>query len=484
MPGQFISSRILPFNFSDPGKIQASVMVELEELVPFNLEDMVVDHQILGSVKGQTLALAVMTRKAFLRNFLELLARIDIDPKLVDIDSLAFYNLSSHLDLETNQNVVMVDVGHEKTSVCIVRDGVLRVFRSINLGGRYITDFLARDLETDFFEAQRIKHRVSRVTCESDQADDVTGVDKSVIERMTFAASAIVKELGRTFYAFKSWDQEPLKKVYLSGGTSAITNFDRLLEEQLEVNVERLRLGGSDLKIGERVSARMDVVPQSLAIGLRAVSTVKNHSQINLRRGEFAFVQNYESLLKVGAWSFRMIAVVLALLVVSYVFKHYFYMAQIEDLKKNYEKVLISQVPEMKKRIRKKKMSFRKLRKEGESRLRQEINVRRSATEEFRMANSSTAPLEVMLGISRAIPADTLVDVTLLDYRATVAGEGRLRLKAETDGFASQSKIIDALKGVAVLKNIEEKSSATKPGSDGKVIEFTIEADYKPASGV
>ena len=27
MPGQFISSRVLPFNFSDPRKIEASVMV-------------------------------------------------------------------------------------------------------------------------------------------------------------------------------------------------------------------------------------------------------------------------------------------------------------------------------------------------------------------------------------------------------------------------------------------------------------------------
>ena len=50
--GQFISSRVLPFNFSDPRKIEAS-MVELEDQVPFNMDDMIIDHQILGTAYGR-----------------------------------------------------------------------------------------------------------------------------------------------------------------------------------------------------------------------------------------------------------------------------------------------------------------------------------------------------------------------------------------------------------------------------------------------
>ena len=158
MPGQFISSRVLPFNFSDPRKIEASVMVELEDQVPFNMDDMIIDHQILGTTYGKTMALAVMTRKTFLKNFLDLLSRINIDPKLIDVDSLAFYNISSEVTENDDLNYALVDIGNEKTTVCIVRNGLLRMFRSINLGGRYITDFLARDLQVDFAEAQRIKN--------------------------------------------------------------------------------------------------------------------------------------------------------------------------------------------------------------------------------------------------------------------------------------------------------------------------------------
>ncbi len=336
MPGQYISSRIMSFAFADPRKIEAAILSELEDAVPFNMDDMIIDHQVLGNMDGQTITLAVLTRKNFLRSFLEHLQRIEIDPKLVDVDSLAFYNLASYMSMPPGECVGLVDVGHEKTSVCIVQDGVLRMFRSINLGGRYLTEFLARDLETDFAEAQRVKHRVSRVLCDEDQATDLSGDDKLIAERMTLAANAVVKELGRTFYAFKTWEKAPLSKLYISGGTSRIKNFSKYLQDQLEIPVEVNRIDQTDLKINPSLADHMAIMPQSVAIGMRAVGSMKRHSQINLRQGEFAYVQNYESILKGAGIAFRVVAVALLLLCVSYGVKYVFYQRQINARQAQY----------------------------------------------------------------------------------------------------------------------------------------------------
>ena len=117
-----------------------------------------------------------------------------------------------------------------------------RMFRSINLGGRYITDFLARDLQVDFAEAQRIKHHVSRVQAGAQSLDDLSERDRMVVERMTLAVNSIVKELGRTFYSYKNWDKQEIAKVIISGGTSKISHFDEFLSNQLEVEVEKFTL--------------------------------------------------------------------------------------------------------------------------------------------------------------------------------------------------------------------------------------------------
>lgn len=478
MPGQFISSRVIPFAFSDPRKIQQTIAVELEEYVPFNMEDMIIDHQILGHSKGQTMALAVMTRKAFLRNFLDLLSRVNIDPKLIDVDSLAFYNLCPTILSEPEECYALVDVGNEKTSVCIIKGGVLRMFRSINLGGRYITDFLARDLECSFHEAQRAKHAVSTVLHSQFQGEKLGKLEHRIAERTTLAAHAIVKELGRTFYAYKSWDKDPINRVILTGGTSKLQGFEQFLSDQLELNFEKFDLRRTNISVSQSLDTKQEVLPQSLAIGLRAVTNLKKHSQINLRRGEFAYVQNYEAIMKGVTQAFKVISLVLVLLMFTYIVKFYFYNKQIDKVKDQYVQEFTSSFPELKKKYSDKNMTFKKLKTDAESKLRGGIRDKQAAVAEFLLANSESAPLRVLKEISEVLPKTVKVDVTEFDFRTTQPGQGKLVLRAETDNFASQSAIIEALGKTKVLRKVEEKNSGTKPGSDGKIIEFTIHAEY------
>lgn len=480
MPGQFISSRVIPFSFNDPRKISASIGIELEEYVPFNMDEMIVDHQVLGTAKGKTMALAVMTRKAFLRNFLDLLSRVNIDPKLVDVDSLAFYNLSPTMNIPDDECYALVDVGNEKTSVCIIKGGVLRMFRSINLGGRYITDFLARDLDVNFHEAQRIKHQVSTVFYGNYRGEDMSESDRMVSERMTLAANAIVKELGRTIYAYKTWDnKEPIARVVVTGGTSRLKNFERFLTDQLEIPVEKFDVSRTNISISADLILRQEILPQSLAIGLRAVTNLKTHSQINLRRGEFAYVQNYESIMKGVAKAFRVISLVLVLLMVTYVVKYYFYNKQINKVKDQYIQEFTTSFPEMKKKYANpSNVVFKKLRSDAEGKLKSGIRDKKAAVEEFQLATRESGAMVVLKDISEAIPKDVKIDVTEFDFKTISPGQGKLVLRAETDNFAAQSSIIEAMNKIKTLQNVQEKSSSAKPGSDGKIIEFTVNADY------
>jgi type IV pilus assembly protein PilM len=478
MPGQFISSRVIPFSFNDPRKIASSIAIELEEYVPFNMDDMIVDHQILGTAKGKTMALAVMTRKAFLRNFLDLLSRVNIDPKLVDVDSLAFYNLCPTFTIPEEECYALVDIGNEKTSVCIIKGGVLRMFRSINLGGRYITDFLARDIECSFHEAQRAKHAVSRVLHGGYDGSELSTFDRRVAEAITMATNAIVKELGRTFYAFKTWDKEPIGRVIISGGTSRLMDFELFLSEQLEMRVEKFSLAETNVTISGSLAGKEEILPQSLAIGLRAVTNLKKHSQINLRRGEFAYVQNYESIMRGVAKSFKVISLVLVLLMITYVVKYYFYNQQIEKVKQQYVQEFTSVFPDQKRKFADKNLTFKKIRSDAEKQLKQGIKEKRAAIAEFTLATNESGALRVMKEISEALPKEVKLDVTEFDFRTTQPGQGKLTIRAETDNFASQAAILEALGKTDSLRKVEEKNSGSKPGSDGKIIEFTIQADY------
>lgn len=478
MPGQFISSRVMSFGFTDPRKIETAVFADIESAVPFDMDEMVWDHQVLGQINNQSVALAVMTRKAFLRSFLDLLQRINIDPKIVDIDSLAFYNLSSYMPAEPGECYGMVDVGHEKTSVCIVRDGVLRMFRSINLGGRYITEFLARDLEVSFQEAQRIKHQVSRIMCAEDRASDLSGDERMVVERMTLATNAIIKELGRTFYAFKTWDKGPISKIYLSGGTSIIQNLDKFIEDQLEVKALPCRLDSTDLKLSIDTKEHAAILPQSVAIGIRTVSTLKNHSQINLRTGEFAYVQNYENLLRIALRGARLASIAVALLIFSYAVKAIFYGQHISKVQDQYRKELaLLNLPDKKFDA---KADFTRFSKEVDKTLSSRISSMRAGIEQFKAENSEVGPLYLLREISEAVPKSIKVEISHYELKFDEQGNGKVVIRATTDLYANQENFIDALKKIPSLTSVVEKDSQKKIGGNNDQLEFRVDAQYVP----
>ncbi|MCX6118995.1 MAG: pilus assembly protein PilM [Proteobacteria bacterium] len=483
MPGQYISSRIIPLPFSDPRKVDMAVISEVEDAVPFNLDDMIVDHQILGTVGDKTLAMVVMTRKNFLKGFLEHLQRVKIDPKVVDVDSLSFYNLAPYLRLDPLDCVAMVDIGHEKTSMCIVQNGVLKMFRSINMGGAFLTEFLARDLETTVYEAQEVKHRVSRLICETDPGADLKHDDRIIAERMTLATNAIVKELGRTLYAYKTWDKGKISKILLSGGTSKIRNMDAYLAEQLSMEVYINRLDQSDLKIDTILQEKLLVMPQSVAIGMRAVVGGRKHSQINLRKGEFAYVQNYEQLARGGKIVAKILGIALVLLVVSYAFRSILYNKQIANLEKEYQKEFSGMQGALKKKPAP-NTAFAKLRADVKTQLTKDIGSKRDAVQQFLSATSTSPALLALSDLSSGIPKTVKIDIVQFAFtQLPSTSNGKLVIKGETDGYSSVESIKESIKKIKTITDLEEKQSGGKPGSDNKIIEFTFNAIYKPETG-
>ena len=475
MPGQYISSRIMTFNFSDIRKIEPAVLSELEDYVPFHLDEMIVDQQIIGQVDKKTIVLAVMTRKAYLASFLDNLKRINIDPRLVDIDSLAFYNLSSTMNFEPGTCTALVDCGHEKTSVCIVKDGVLRMFRTINLGGKFLTEFLMRDLEMTYQQAEAAKHRVSRVLNKGDDVHVYTKEDLAIAERLTLSINTIVKELGRTLYAFKTWDKTPVDMLLLSGGTAQITGIDSYLSDQLMLDVQINKMENTTLKINPDLSENAVIMPQSVSVGMRAISSIKRVSQINLRRGEFAYVQDYEKLMRFGNVAMSIFLAAVLLLSFSYGIHYLFYKHRSNKIQEQYTQSVEKYFKDNRipgERSTSKKKDFKSYRKSVNTKFDSKIREMQNSIDDFKDDNSGSHALIALAKVSDAIPGDLKVDITTFDFKTNKDNKS-LTLNGETDSYETFEKIVAALKKVKGFEFTEKTSSNPKPGAE-KVIAFKI----------
>ena len=85
IPGEHISCRNLQIPFKDPKKIRQTLPFEIETMVPFPIEDLVVDFAIIDRT-DQSEILAASVKKAFVSEYLGHLQPHGIDPDVLISD--------------------------------------------------------------------------------------------------------------------------------------------------------------------------------------------------------------------------------------------------------------------------------------------------------------------------------------------------------------------------------------------------------------
>ncbi len=89
IPGSKFSQRTLTFPFNDRKRVEKALPFELEDNIPFALEDVELDHVVLDRAetgadkKKESAVLGIMLPKTALRQHLELLATAGVDPQVI-----------------------------------------------------------------------------------------------------------------------------------------------------------------------------------------------------------------------------------------------------------------------------------------------------------------------------------------------------------------------------------------------------------------
>ena len=149
IPGHLFSQRIAHFPFSDHKRIEKALPFEIEDSVPFPLEDMEIDHLVLnkpekGGEKKETSVLGILLPKVVLRQHLDLLASAGIDPQVIVPSYIGLYFVSKMIPVEGT--AVLIDGGN----LCIKSGNAVTVCRSFsNTGATAGINHLLKALETE-----------------------------------------------------------------------------------------------------------------------------------------------------------------------------------------------------------------------------------------------------------------------------------------------------------------------------------------------
>ncbi len=476
---------------------------ELESTSPFAIEDSILDYQIIEFTKTHSSVLAVLCKKEVIKNILDIIEQEHLRVKVLDVDNLAYLNMISYLvkDMHSISNdndtenidamkqsascYLIINIGHSKTTLTFMAEKKVLYTRIISIAGDYFNQVLKQQFELNYHEAEILKCFVGTIITDPLEGDD--SKRNLVASVLSQAMSELSREILRTIQSFQAKENIKIKSLFLTGGSSKIKGVQKYFESALKIPITYISLKKEnfifeDDEFSDNANeASMAVYSQVLAIAMRGLPVIGITSKINLRKGEFAQVSNYDKLIRQIFLYSSATAIVLICLLISYFFRSIMYNKEINFLKNQFRKDAVSMFSGEPYSLRiissKKDWDFRSYGEEAITLLKQSMNDKKELLENYSSVEPAL-PLKIINQISQAVPKEIYFEVS--EFRIQ---DNQLYIEAETNNPDNIAKIIEKISKIKSLNQVTKKSQSNKVSSEKKLIHFSLVASTANGEG-
>ena len=251
--------------------LQDSIRFEAEQYIPYDIEDVNIDFQILGPSTfspDQMNVLLVAVKKDLVASYMDLTRRAGLNPCIIDVDTFALQNIHGAVSNDTSEDVVMlVDAGHSKTSLNILRGETSLMMRENSFGTAQILNGIIEATGCTPAEAEAMASGQKTIGAANQEVRELCseGVEKWCSE---------IAGVVNTFQS-KSNDGN-VDRLVLCGGGTFIRGFAKTLASEIQVDVSILNpfsglIVNQDLFPGKTLNQMAPLAPIALGLALRKV---------------------------------------------------------------------------------------------------------------------------------------------------------------------------------------------------------------------
>ena len=214
-------------------ELAESIYWEAEQYIPFDIQDVNLDYQILDgrdTGKGTMDVLLVAAKNEKISDYTGVIGQAGRSAVVIDVDAFALQNAyEANYGADANAVVVLLNAGASATNINIL-SGEQSVFtRDISIGGNAYTEALQRELSLPFEQADQLKRGQ---TVNGTTYEDARPVLRAVTEN-------VMLEIQKTFDFFKATaSSDRINRIVISGGASRAEAFDEMLADRFEAPVE------------------------------------------------------------------------------------------------------------------------------------------------------------------------------------------------------------------------------------------------------
>lgn len=232
-------------------ELELQVESEANQYIPFALEEVNLDFQIVGpapSSPDETEVLIAASRKEKVEDRIAVVESAGLKAVVMDVESYAalaaFELITKQLpDEGKGQIIALVDIGANVMNLTVLRDGLQLYGREQAFGGNQLTQDIARLFGMTFEEAESEKRR-------NNLPDNYeTEVLHPFVESMALEVSRALQ------FFFTSTQFNQVSHIVLSGGCAVLPGADEAVASRTQINTV-IANPFSDMVLSERVKAK------------------------------------------------------------------------------------------------------------------------------------------------------------------------------------------------------------------------------------
>ena len=430
LPGQIVSHRVFFLPFRDRKRLNQTIPFELETQVPFGLDEVIVDYQILHRDSSGTTVLAAMVQKPDLQAHLATLSAAGIDPKVVDFAPLAALNVLRVMGRDLPPTFAFVEFNEASANLLLYRNEQLAGLRSISL----------------------FRHRAATNGSGAGDNGHTNGGPLSAIDDAAAQAAAI--DIRWSLMAINGAPLDEGLPCYVAGSGAWLDAVAPLIEREVNLSVRRLD-DRTLASVPAEAAAALPTCTGPLGVALREVAPATTLG-LNFRRAEFAYHRGQQevrrALMRVGA-----LAGVLVLLGILNLFLAYQQqVSRLNAIDARIREVFKATLPD------ERPVNER-------AQLQAEID---KADQRIQLLGgivslSGVAAIDVARGISEKLSPQTKIDID--EYAFDPEG---VRIRAKTDAFETVDAIKQQLTPLPYFKDVQVKDVKASP--DGADVTFRL----------
>ncbi|PYR19656.1 MAG: pilus assembly protein PilM [Acidobacteria bacterium] len=216
-------------------ELAESIYWEAEQYIPFDIQDVNLDYQILDAGTGAESTgtmdvLLVAAKKEKIADYTGVISQAGRVPVIVDVDAFALQNAYEvNYGLDPEAVVVLLNAGASAININILTGDQSLFTRDVSIGGNAYTEAVQKELNLPFDSAEQMKRGQP---VEGVSAEEVAAVLHAMTEN-------VLLEIQKTFDFFKATaSSDRIDRIVLSGGASRVDGFVAALQERFNTSVE------------------------------------------------------------------------------------------------------------------------------------------------------------------------------------------------------------------------------------------------------